>query len=113
MAPGLEKMMEYSKMERLSARLPPPADVLKAITDYLAYKRDNDTPHREKVIPDIQAHHLLRCLKYLDQTIDLSTLTTFLLRPWMTNLDHPSHKDSVVQPWTRKISPSISKPCVL
>jgi hypothetical protein len=96
MAPGLEKMMEYSKMERLSARLPPPADVLKACTDYFTYKWDYSTPHRDRAIPDLQAQHLFRCLNYLDQHLGLSTLDKDLLRQWICVFDHRAHKNSTV-----------------
>jgi tetratricopeptide (TPR) repeat protein len=96
MAPGLEKMMEYSKMERLSARLPPPADVLKAVTDYFSYKWLFSTPTRDRAIPDLQAQHLRRCLNYLDQRLGLSTLDKDLLRPWICVFDHRSHKDSTI-----------------
>lgn len=95
MAPGLEKMMEYSKMERLSARLPPPADVLSAITDYLKYKQDLASPDN-KDIPDVHAQHLLRCLNYLDRSFGLSTLESDLIRRWMMPLDWPSHRGSAI-----------------
>jgi hypothetical protein len=92
MAPGLEKMMEYSKMERLSARLPPPADVLKAVTNYFLHRADS----RGRNIPDYQAEHLLRCLNYLDQHIDLSTLNSDVFRPWLSVFDHRQHKGSAL-----------------
>jgi hypothetical protein len=92
MAPGLEKMMEYSKMERLSARLPPPADVLKAVTEYFLHRADS----RGRNVPDYQAEHLLRCLKYLDQTLGLSTLNSDVFRPWLFVFDHRLHKDSTL-----------------
>jgi tetratricopeptide (TPR) repeat protein len=95
MVPGLEKMMEYSKMERLSARLPPPADVLKACTDYFAYKSNHSTSN-DRAIPDVQAQHLFRCLNYLDQRLGLSTLDRRLLRNWILVFWHRAHKDSTV-----------------
>ncbi|KAH0367352.1 hypothetical protein KCU65_g4751, partial [Aureobasidium melanogenum] len=94
MAPGLEKMMEYSKMERLSARLPPPDQLHKAVTAYLFYKSDSKNIARD--IPDVQAQHLLRCLKYLDQHLGLATLQPNQLRSWMLVLDHSAHKNSPV-----------------
>jgi len=94
MAPGLEKMMEYSKMERLSARLPPPADVLSAITDYLNYKRDAPIQRIDRAVPDVHAQHLLRCLKYLDRHLGLSTLDPDLLARWISVFDHHFHKNS-------------------
>ncbi|KAG9741724.1 hypothetical protein KCU75_g15818, partial [Aureobasidium melanogenum] len=94
MAPGLEKMMEYSKMERLSARLPPPDVLLKAVTAYFFYKSTYKTI--DKDIPDVQAQHLLRCLKYLDQHLGLATLETGQLRSWMLVFDHKAHKNSSI-----------------
>lgn len=92
MAPGLEKMMEYSKMERLSARLPPPADILKAVTSFFLFRSEA----RGRNIPDYEAEHLLRCLKYLDQTIGLSTLDPEVFRPWLSCFDHRLHKNSAI-----------------
>ncbi|CAD0094912.1 unnamed protein product, partial [Aureobasidium mustum] len=94
MAPGLEKMMEYSKMERLSARLPPPDDLLKAVTAYFLYKSTFRTISKD--IPDVQAQHLLRCLKYLDQHLGLAILEAEVLRSWIIVLDHRAHKNSSI-----------------
>ncbi|KAG9993731.1 hypothetical protein KCU78_g18754, partial [Aureobasidium melanogenum] len=94
MAPGLEKMMEYSKMERLSARLPPPDELFKAVTAYFFYKSTYKTI--DKDIPDVQAQHLLRCLNYLDQHLGLPTLESELLRSWIFVFDHRTHKNSSI-----------------
>ena len=37
--PGIEKMMEYAKMERMRARLPPVEDVVEAFTAFFTTKR--------------------------------------------------------------------------
>ncbi|KAG9830594.1 hypothetical protein KCU98_g13623, partial [Aureobasidium melanogenum] len=94
MAPGLEKMMEYSKMERLSARLPPPDELFKAVTAYFFYKSTYKTI--DKDIPNVQAQHLLRCLNYLDQHLGLPTLESELLRSWIFVFDHRTHKNSSI-----------------
>ncbi|KAK6006674.1 hypothetical protein QM012_005682 [Aureobasidium pullulans] len=94
MAPGLEKMMEYSKMERLSARLPPPEALLKAVTAYFFYKSTYKTI--DKDIPDVQAQHLLRCLNYLNHHLGLATLQPDLLRQWVLVLDHGAHHNSSI-----------------
>ncbi|THW25447.1 hypothetical protein D6D23_04363 [Aureobasidium pullulans] len=92
MAPGLEKMMEYSKMERLSARLPPPDDVLKAVTVFFSHKRDRKTSTR--YIPDIQARHLLRSLNYLAEAESFSHLGPSVFYEWLQVFDHDAHADS-------------------
>lgn len=94
MAPGLEKMMEYSKMERLSARLPPPDELLKAVTAYFSYRSSAKNVARD--IPDVQAQHLLRCLNYLDKHPGLATLGSQLLRSWIFVFDHRAHKNSAI-----------------
>ncbi|KAI4728260.1 hypothetical protein E4T49_03984 [Aureobasidium sp. EXF-10728] len=95
MAPGLEKMMQYTKMERLSARLPPPDDIRKAVTDYMSSRWDT-TNTGNKTIPDVQAQPLLRCLHYLDQHFALSSIEPDLLRRWIYVFDHRNHKNSSI-----------------
>ncbi|KAI5239492.1 hypothetical protein E4T42_08651 [Aureobasidium subglaciale] len=92
MAPGLEKMMEYSKMERLNARLPPPEHILRAVALYFDYKTQKNASTRH--IPDAQARHLLRCLHYLDQHSALATLDPKQIDTWFTVLDNRGHVDS-------------------
>ncbi|KAI5194900.1 hypothetical protein E4T39_08463 [Aureobasidium subglaciale] len=89
MVPGLEKMMEYSKMERLNARLPPPEHVLRAVTLYFDHKTYKNASIR--YIPDAQARHLLRCLNYLDQHSALITLDPKQINTWLTVLDNRVH----------------------
>lgn len=60
MDPGIEKMMEYAKMERLSARLPPVEDVLKALQSFFQDKTTNKRP-----IEDSQAHLAVQSLRYV------------------------------------------------
>jgi hypothetical protein len=57
--PGIEKMMEYAKMERLQARLPPVEDVAHAIKLFV-----NSRGNRLKTIEDTQAQLILQSLRY-------------------------------------------------
>ena len=59
--PGLEKMMEYAKMKRLEARLPPVEDVAHAIRLFSRHKspKRNGTP-----MEDTQAQLVLQSLRY-------------------------------------------------
>jgi len=58
--PGLEEMMQYAKMERLNARLPPPDQVQKAFTDFFQHRRNTGQP-----VEDVQAQYALQALTYL------------------------------------------------
>lgn len=58
--PGLEGMMQYAKMERLNARLPPPDQVQKAFADFFNHRRNTGQP-----IEDVQAQYALQALLYL------------------------------------------------
>lgn len=62
MDPGMEKMMEYSKMERLKARLPPPEDVARALDAFSRHKEKT----KESVVDD-QMQHVIRAFRYLQQ----------------------------------------------
>jgi hypothetical protein len=61
-APGIEKMMEYAKMKRLQARLPPVEEVAHAIKRFGKYKVDKNSPNTS--IEDTQAVLLLQSLRY-------------------------------------------------
>lgn len=62
MDPGMEKMMELAKMQRLNARLPSPEDVSRALNHFSlnGFKTNS-------VIEDTQAQYLLRATEYLQQ----------------------------------------------
>jgi hypothetical protein len=94
MAPGMEKMMEYSKMERLNARLPPPDDVLKAVIAFFQYKASLSTDLGH--VSDLQAQHLLRNLHYLRQHGQLSTLKPELFRDFFRVLGQGQPGDSSI-----------------
>ncbi|KAM0718151.1 hypothetical protein Q7P37_006483 [Cladosporium fusiforme] len=57
--PGIEKMMEYAKMERLRARLPPVEDVAHALRLFWKSKKRSTT-----AIADTQAQLVLQSLRY-------------------------------------------------
>ena len=59
MDPGIEKMMELAKRERMRARMPPVEDVAKALGDFFAAKEKKKQP-----IPDNQAQLVLQSLRY-------------------------------------------------
>ncbi|KAL1310996.1 hypothetical protein AAFC00_001216 [Neodothiora populina] len=63
--PGLEKLMELAKMERLNARLPPPEQVAQAFVKFFEYKRD-----RKEALEDVQAQYALQALSYLQAQHD-------------------------------------------
>lgn len=75
--PGMEKMMELAKMERLGARLPPAQEVVKAFGDYFNHK--NKTRNFEPV-EDEQAQYLLRAYLYLQRKDCQQQLSSKLLR---------------------------------
>lgn len=88
MPPGLEKMMEFTKMQRLNARLPPEEDVFDAVNTFLQHKAKLTAP-----IPDVQAKHLLRSILYIKprliESLDLPTL-----RLWSRAFNHNAHHNS-------------------
>lgn len=57
--PGIEKMMEYAKRERLRARLPPVEDVVYALQSFHKFKHRSNT-----AIEDTQAQLVFQSLKY-------------------------------------------------
>ena len=59
MEPGIEKMMELAKMERMRARLPPPEDVAAAFRDFFRHKEKTD-----QAVHDNQAQLALQSLRY-------------------------------------------------
>ena len=67
--PGIEKMMEYAKMKRLEARLPPVEDVAHAIRLFSRHKspKRNGTP-----MEDTQAQLVLQSLRYCLETSTIS-----------------------------------------
>lgn len=93
MPPGLDKMMEYTKMERLHARLPPPDHVLGAVKAFMHYKEAGKTA---RPIQDVQAQHLLRSLLYLSQCQELANITIPTLRSWLLVIAQPAHRDSAI-----------------
>ena len=60
--PGIEKMMEYAKMERLQARLPPVEDVAHALKRFASHMKQKTTA--TKTIEDTQAQLILQSLRY-------------------------------------------------
>ncbi|KAK6436409.1 hypothetical protein LTR95_007393, partial [Oleoguttula sp. CCFEE 5521] len=58
--PGIEKMMEFAKMERMRARLPPVEDIIQAWQQFIGVKKAK----RDR-IQDTQAILLLQTLRYL------------------------------------------------
>ena len=59
MDPGVEKMMELEKMQRMRARLPPPKDVARALTDFFGAKKK-----QKRALEDTQAQLAIRGLRY-------------------------------------------------
>ncbi|KAK4539685.1 hypothetical protein LTR36_010448 [Oleoguttula mirabilis] len=59
MDPGIEKMMELEKMQRMRARLPHPEDVAKALRKFFAAKLAQKKP-----LEDTQAQLALQSIKY-------------------------------------------------
>ena len=59
--PGIEKMMEYAKMERLQARLPPVEDVAHALKRFASHMSKQKPT---KAIEDTQAQLILQSLRY-------------------------------------------------
>lgn len=63
--PGLEKMMELAKMERMRARLPPVGDVVDAFQQFFKSKLKSKQP-----VEDNQAQLALQSLKYCLRPLD-------------------------------------------
>jgi hypothetical protein len=59
--PGIEKMMEYSKMKRLQARLPPVEEVARALSLFANQKRSS---RPRKPMEDTHAQLVLQSLRY-------------------------------------------------
>ncbi|KAK3708983.1 hypothetical protein LTR37_011147 [Vermiconidia calcicola] len=59
MDPGIDKMMELAKRQRMSARMPPIEDVVLAITQFVTAKR-----RHKKAMKDTQAQYVLQSLRY-------------------------------------------------
>lgn len=64
MDPGIEKMMELAKKERMRARLPPVEEVQKAFYDFFRHKK-NSKSIEDNCITDTQAQLALQSLKYI------------------------------------------------
>lgn len=64
--PGIEKMMEYAKMERLQARLPPVEDVAHALRLFGDAKKKGT--RSIKAVEDTQAQLVLQSLRYCLQS---------------------------------------------
>ncbi|KAK6440654.1 hypothetical protein LTR95_003120 [Oleoguttula sp. CCFEE 5521] len=64
--PGIEKMMEYAKMERMRARLPPVEDIIQAWQQFIGVKKAK----RDR-IQDTQGVLLLQTLRYLRREAEL------------------------------------------
>lgn len=62
MDPGMDKMMQLAKMQRLNARLPPPEDVSRAINIFVAHGLKT-----KAAIEDTQAQYLIQAIEYLQQ----------------------------------------------
>lgn len=60
--PGIEKMMEYAKMKRLQARLPPVEDVAHALRRFSKHKLDKSSG--KLPVEDTQAQLVLQSLRY-------------------------------------------------
>lgn len=58
--PGLSKMLDLSQMERIRARPPAAADLLKAFNEFFAYKLNT-----KEAVNNLQALHALRTFRYL------------------------------------------------
>ncbi|KAK4948783.1 hypothetical protein LTR66_014092 [Elasticomyces elasticus] len=58
-------MMEYAKMERLNARLPPPEEVARAFREFCTYKHE-----QKEAIEDTQAQYALQAFRYLQKQDD-------------------------------------------
>lgn len=88
--PGLEKMMEYAKMERLNARLPPPDEVGKAFGQFFGYKYKYSLP-----VEDLQAQYALQALSYLrrHENVEVSQRA---LRSALQALKNPPKQSSPV-----------------
>ncbi|EGP86864.1 uncharacterized protein MYCGRDRAFT_72989 [Zymoseptoria tritici IPO323] len=63
-APGVEDMMQFAKLERMNARLPHPQHVLAALRKFFAFIRGST----KTGIEDIQAELVLQCLRYCMRT---------------------------------------------
>lgn len=57
--PGVEKMMEYVKMKKMDARLPPPGEIANALSQFFIYKY-----HKKRQIEDTQAELAAKSLQY-------------------------------------------------
>lgn len=57
--PGVEKMMEYVKMKKMDARLPPPGEVADALSQFFQYKYQ-----KNRQIEDTQAELAAKSLQY-------------------------------------------------
>lgn len=59
--PGIEDMMHLAKMQRMRARLPPPEDVIGAITRFVKYKATGEQgmsdTHAELLLGALKCHH--------------------------------------------------------
>ncbi|KAF2174270.1 hypothetical protein M409DRAFT_16534 [Zasmidium cellare ATCC 36951] len=62
--PGVEKMMEYVKMQKMSARLPPPSEVVEALSQFFNHKYKYKNRGSQQPIEDTQAELAAKSLQY-------------------------------------------------
>ncbi|KAK4498593.1 hypothetical protein PRZ48_011252 [Zasmidium cellare] len=62
--PGVEKMMEYVKMQKMSARLPPQSEVVEALSQFFNHKYKS-----RQQIEDTQAELAAKSLQYCLETV--------------------------------------------
>ena len=87
--PGLETLMQYAKMERLQARLPPPEHVAKAFADFFNYRHQAG-----EAIEDIQAQYASQAFIYLQKTQAHASLASSSMRHALVALAVHSHQSS-------------------
>jgi hypothetical protein len=87
--PGIEKMMEYAKMKRLEARLPPVEDVAHAIRLFSKHK---SSKRKGTPMEDTQAQLVLQSLRYCLETPETA-----------------SHKSNISIPDLAKLAQTVAK----
>lgn len=87
--PGLEKMMEYSKMERLRARLPPREDVAVAFDKFMSHRNQ-----AKVAVEDEHVQHALRAFRYIEEVDGGILLSARALRRALHALTRPPKQPS-------------------
>ena len=106
MDPGIDKMMELAKRQRMDARMPPVEEVEAALRQFVKRKKDN-----RGIITDTQAQLMLQSLMYYEEHEPITqkwykVVTTVLNRTKIASASHVALTNFIYAKQLQRGSPS-------